>query len=197
MSALSEEVVHHIITLANRPFTVSTSKKDSERRYAYFENPKTTKESLNDDEREILKALGMKEELFKSDDVSKLETSLLPYMAKFFDQLPFCQSDTSLVLSKDCEVVHYVLWHVLFMDRQHVIKRYDENRRIYNPLSDISSAIDEVFINTFRTRGSKNKQSSTGETSSTRQPSTGETSTPIKEDDILNDLFTPTRRPNA
>ena len=202
MSSSSDEVVHHVITLSNRPFTVSTSRKDSERRHAYFTNPKTTKETLNDDEREILKALGMKEELFKGDDVSKLETSLLPYMAKFFDQLPFCQSDTSLVLSKDCEVVHYVLWHVLFMDRQHVIKRYDENRRIYNPLSDISSAIDEVFINTFRTRGSKNKQSSTGETSSTSQSSTGETSStsqsiPINEDDILNELFTPNRRPNA
>jgi hypothetical protein len=185
MSVSSDEVVYHVITLANRPFTVSTSKKDSERRHAYFQNPKTTKETLNDDERAILKALGMKEELFKRADVSELETSLLPYMAKFFDQLPFCQSDTSLVLSKDCEVVHYVLWHVLFMDRQHVQTRYDENRRIYNPLSDISSAIDETFINTFRTRGS------------TSQRSTNETSTTLHDDDILNDLFTPNLRTNA
>jgi hypothetical protein len=186
MSVSSDEVVHHVITLANRPFTISTSKKDSERRHAYFQNPKTTTETLNDDERDILKALGMKEELFKTSDVSQLETSLLPYMAKFFDQLPFCQSDTSLVLSKDCEVVHYVLWHVLFMDRQHVQARYDENRRIYNPLSGLSSAIDETFINTFRTRGS-----------STGKSSTSESSTTINDDDILNDLFTPTLKRNV
>jgi hypothetical protein len=187
-TGMSDPAVHHVITLGNMLFTVSISERDSKRRHAYFENPKTTKETLNDDERAILKALGMNEEMFKSNDPTNLETSLLPYMAKFFDQLPFCQSDTSLVLSNDCEVVHYVLWHVLFIDRQHVKARYDENRKIYNPLSDLSTAIDETFINTFRTRGSSTGQRSTNETSAP---------TPTQDDDLINELFTPSRRPNV
>ena len=67
-------------------------------------------------------------------------------MARFFDKLPDCQSDTSLVLAKDCEVVHFVLWYVMFANRQNVEERIRENNNLYKPYADISAALDQSII---------------------------------------------------
>ena len=127
------------IMLGNKSFILNTSSADSVRREEYFENPKGPAK-LDQYEKEILKALGVDENFAQVD-------ALRPYMARFFEQLPLCQSDTSLVLSKDCEVVHFVLWYIMFANRQNVEERLSENKAIYKPYADISIALDQSIIN--------------------------------------------------
>jgi len=130
------------ITLANQPFNISISADDSERREKYFKDPKG-KSQLTGDELKLLKALGI-------DNNSKKAQAINPYMARFFDQLPLCQSDTSLVLAKDCEVVHFVLWYTMFANRENIKENIDKYNEIYNPLADISVALDNKFVNMFK-----------------------------------------------
>lgn len=127
------------ITLGNKSFILNTSSADSVRRQEYFENPKGPAK-LDKYEKELLRALGVDENLAQAD-------ALRPYMARFFEQLPLCQSDTSLVLSKDCEVVHFVLWYTMFANRQNVEERLHENKELYKPYADISLALDQSIVN--------------------------------------------------
>jgi hypothetical protein len=126
------------ITLANKFFNIPTSVEDSVRREEYFKKS-DGQHKLTTSEQNLLDALHI-------DVESSKYYALRPYLARFFDQLPLCQSDTSLVLAKDCEVVHFVLWYVMFVDRQNVKQDLDKNNKIYKPLADISLAFNQEFI---------------------------------------------------
>ena len=120
------------VFLANKGFTLPVTDLDERRREAYFKNPADTKNKLLPEEDKILKALGINTENAQC---------LMPYLARFFKQLPKCQSDSNLVLARDCEIVQYVLWETLFAARSRSQAMYDENWKTKKPLADISVAI--------------------------------------------------------
>jgi len=122
------------IQLANRSFHLPVSDDDTRRRTAYFE---TGSGSLLPEEREILTGLGID---------AKLEGILKPYLPAFFDGLLMCQSDTSLMLNKQCEVVHYVLWQTLLASRHEANERIVKNRAEAEPLTDIAAATNSEII---------------------------------------------------
>lgn len=136
-----------VITLGHESFTVPTSKQDSLRRQQYF---RTGSGSLTKEEEAILEALGIDE---------SMQQSLRPYMSDFFDALPDCSSDTSLILNKKCEVPYYVIWSTQFANRQALMERIAtdphttrpdyENAHDYSVLQELkphtSSSYDSVF----------------------------------------------------
>jgi hypothetical protein len=126
------------VFLANKGFTLPITELDERRREAYFKNPADTKNKLLPEEDKILKALGI-----------NLENAqcLMPHLANFFKHLPKCQSDSSLVLAKECETVQFVLWETLFAARSRSQDMYDENWKTKKPLADISAAINKQIIN--------------------------------------------------
>ena len=122
------------INLANRSFHLPVSVDDSRRRKAYFD---TNTGSLLPEEQEILTGLGID---------AKLEAILKPYLAAFFDGLQSCQSDTNLMLNKQCEVVHYVLWQTLLAARYDTNERIKVNKATKQPLTDIDSAMTTEIL---------------------------------------------------
>jgi hypothetical protein len=126
------------VFLANKGFTLPATDFDERRREAYFKNPKDPKNQLLPEEDKILTELGINKE--NAD-------CLTQYLARFFKELPKCQSDASLTLSKDCEVVQYVLWETLLAARTRGEMMYDENWKKKHPLADVSVAINKQIIN--------------------------------------------------
>jgi hypothetical protein len=126
------------VFLANKGFTLPATDFDERRREAYFKNPNDPKNQLLPEEDKILRELGINKE--NAD-------CLTQYLAQFFKELPKCQSDASLALSKDCEVVQYVLWQTLLAARTRGKTMYDENLKKKHPLADISVAINKQIIN--------------------------------------------------
>jgi hypothetical protein len=122
------------ITLANQTFLLPVSTSDSQRRATYFE---TGTGSLTPDEQSILTAVGIDK---------KLESMLRPYLTGFFDGLPSCQSDTNLILQKDCEVVHYVLWQTLLAARYDATQRILQNKQTHSAMTDLETAMDEEAV---------------------------------------------------
>jgi hypothetical protein len=104
------------VILANQIYSLGTGESDSLRRKAFFERGE---QMLTEDEEAILKALGMQVG-------DAMVESLRPYLAKFFDALPGCQTDVDLYLKKDCEVPYFVLWSILFGDYAQTEKRLSE-----------------------------------------------------------------------
>ena len=125
------------IYLANKGFSLPVGRLDSARRKAYFANPADPKSQLVPEEIEILTALGI-----NLGEPKALE-ALKPYLAQFFDQLPQCQSDSSVILSKECEVVHHVLWTTLFNARNRSDIAHKLNWEKKKPLADLSTAIND------------------------------------------------------
>ena len=126
------------VFLANKGFTLPVTELDERRREAYFKNPADPKNTLMPEEDAILLALGINKEN---------ATVLMPHLAKFFKQLPKCQSDSNLVLAKDCEIVQYVLWETLFAARARSKEMYEENWKTKKPWASISVAINQQIIN--------------------------------------------------
>ena len=126
-----------IVTLANQSYTVGTTAVDSERRRLYFQNPEAHPELLNAEERRLLTEMGIDE---------TMENTLKPFLAEFFDVLPKCQSDTSIVLSKDCEVPYYVLWSTKFAEHEHTLERIKENKKTSKTRMDLRMAMDDSMI---------------------------------------------------
>lgn len=122
------------IQLANRSFHLPVSEDDTKRRVAYFD---TGNGSLLPEEQEILTGLGID---------SKLEGILKSYLAAFFDGLATCQSDTNLMLNKQCEIVHYVLWQTLLAARYDANQRIQINRETSEPMTNIDSAMNSEII---------------------------------------------------
>lgn len=126
------------IQLANRSFHVPMSEDDTRRRTAFFD---TGAGSLVPEEQEILTGLGID---------TKLVGILKPYLAAFFDSLVLCQSDTNVLLNKQCEVVHYVLWQTLLASRYESNERMKENHATMKPETNISSAMNSSVLSDLR-----------------------------------------------
>jgi len=126
------------IQLANRSFHVPMSEDDTRRRTAFFD---TGAGSLTPEEQEILTGLGID---------TKLVGILKPYLAAFFDSLVLCQSDTNVLLNKQCEVVHYVLWQTLLASRYESNERMKENHVTMKPETNISSAMNSSVLSDLR-----------------------------------------------
>lgn len=182
------------ITIGTNTFRIGQRESDRSRRQQYF---KSGTGSLTPDEGKLLTALGIDSEL---QDAYKL------WLPTFFEQLPVCQSDTPLILSKSCEVPHFILWSVMFRSNQATQARVAQYRVAHEPLSDISIAGVEEVIRAFQTTAPPRRpstSSSASRASSTKSPTpsssrstTRRTSHPAsppppppKTDDILR-LFT-------
>ena len=133
------------VYLANKGFVLPATPMDDRRREAYFKNPTDSKNQLVPEEEKILLALGINKEAFLTNDDKG--SCLKDNMAQFFQQLPKCQSDTSLTLSKDCEIVQYVLWETLLAASARSQTAYADNFIQKKPLADISVAINQQIIN--------------------------------------------------
>jgi hypothetical protein len=99
-------------SLANESFTLGTDPKDSVRRELYFQNP--AKSKLTDDEIRVLTKLGID---------NTMQQVLRPFLTKFFEELPHCTTDASLLLSKSCEVPYYVIWSTEFANHEQTVER--------------------------------------------------------------------------
>jgi len=125
------------VYLANQGFILPARDLDDRRREAYFKNPADPNNQLMPEEIKILRALGIDK---------KGEECLRKDMPQFFHNLPKCQSDASLNLLKDCEIVQYVLWQTLLQARTRSETMYNENQRTTKPLANISVAINKQII---------------------------------------------------
>lgn len=101
-----------VVHLGNQSFTYNNTEDDHARRKLYFKGQPGG--SLDALEKAILTALGID---------SETEKALAPYLADFFKLLPACSSDTSLLLSKQCELPHFVLWSILFANKEATVNR--------------------------------------------------------------------------
>jgi hypothetical protein len=101
-----------VVHLGNASFTYNNTDDDHLRRKLYFKGQPGN--SLDALEKAILTALGIDAET---------EKALAPYLADFFKLLPSCSSDTSLLLSKQCELPHFVLWSILFANKEATVNR--------------------------------------------------------------------------
>ena len=126
------------VYLANQGFTLPATDFDDRRREAYFKNPADANNKLLPEEDKILVALGINKEN---------ASCLMPYLGRFFKELPKCQSDASLTLSKDCEIVQYVLWETMLAAKARSQQMYDDNWKTKKPWGDISVAINQQIIN--------------------------------------------------
>lgn len=137
------------VFLANQGFTLPVTNVDDRRREAYFKNPSDPNYQLVPEEDKILLALGIDKRAFGT--LKKEESSCLNgRMAEFFKQLPKCQSDSSLMLAKDCEVVHCVLWETLLAAQSRSKDMYNDNWNKKKPWGDISVAINNQILNDLR-----------------------------------------------
>lgn len=133
-------------TLANESFSLGTSVIDNERRKRHYMGSQS--DGLTEQEQKILTSLGID---------GKMEKTLKPYMAKFFEKLPVCNTDASLRLSKDCEVPYYVVWSTLFANRAETSDRFNKNRKLPSR-SQLNVAHDGAIIQELKQRpGTTNK----------------------------------------
>ena len=127
------------VRLGQHSFPLSNSLEDRVRRDLYFKNGAG---SLLPEERKILESIGIDK---------RLETTLKPYLPEFFEKLPLCQTDTSLVLSKQCEVPHYVVWSALFDSHTRSKEMLAQNRKDFKKQMDIEDAMDTALVSNMKT----------------------------------------------
>ena len=123
-----------IVRLGKNSFPLSNTLEDKVRREHYF---KDGSGELRPEEQAILDAIHI-------DD--RLRGMLRPYLAEFFEQLPRCQTDASLVLSKECQVPHHVVWSAFFDSHARAKDVLFNNRKQFQPRMDIENAVDTVII---------------------------------------------------
>ena len=134
------------VFLANQGFTLPVTNVDDRRREAYFKNPTDPNYQLVPEEDKILLALGIDKQALGT--LKENESSCLNgRMAEFFKQLPKCQSDSSLMLAKECEVVQCVLWETLLAAQSRSKDMYKDNWNKKKPWGDISVAINNQILN--------------------------------------------------
>ena len=123
-----------IVRLGKNSFPFSNTLKDKVRREHYF---KDGSGELMPEEQAILDAIHV-------DD--RLRGMLRPYLAEFFEKLPQCQTDTSLVLSKECQVPHHVVWSAFFDSHARAKDVLLNNRKQFQPRMDIEDAVNTAII---------------------------------------------------
>ncbi len=133
---MSETAVIH---LGNKSFRLFVSETDKQRRILYSKEQPGG--DLTGDEREILNSLGVD---------AVLENALRPYLAEFFNTLQHCNTDSKLILNKECEAAHYVVWSTLFNMKKDTKKRMDENKAKYPGGTDLNVAMIGTLTDEFQ-----------------------------------------------
>lgn len=133
---MSETAVIH---LANKTFRIFVSENDKQRRIQYSKEEPGV--DLTAEEREILTSLGV-------DPI--LEKALRPYLAEFFNTLPNCNTDSKLILNKECETAHYVIWSTLFNMKKDTKARLEENKEKYPGGTDLNVAMIGALTDEFQ-----------------------------------------------
>ncbi|NBT46976.1 MAG: hypothetical protein EBT07_04040 [Actinobacteria bacterium] len=128
------------VRLGKQSFPLSNSLDDRVRRDLYFKNGTG---SLLPEEQKILDAIGIDK---------RLEGTLKPYLSEFFEKLPECQTDTSLVLSKNCEIPHFVVWSALFDSHARSQEAVVKNRKLFQKQMDITDAMDVALVSGMKER---------------------------------------------
>ncbi len=126
------------VQISNQTFTIGFTTQDDTRREAYFRDGST---QLTDQEKAVLAALGID---------AILEKSLKPHLAEFFRKLATCSSDTNLILQKECEVPYFVVWSALFANRKETQRRFNENKRKFASMMDITDAMTAALLKNLR-----------------------------------------------
>lgn len=131
------------IVLGNQTFVIDTSIYANARRELYFQQyPHAAADvKLTKEEERLLAALGID---------APMITSMRMYMATFFEQLPTCQTDSSLMLSRACEVPHYVVWSTQFAKLNKLSAQVDAEYARHPPRADIEIAIDDAILHSIR-----------------------------------------------
>ena len=106
------------VKLSGRSFYIDYDKAARARRQAVFSS-KSSSENLTDSENELLETVGI---------VDSTRDSLKSYLPDFFNALPSCQSTTTMLTNKRCEIAYYVMWSVLLKARQDVQRRIEQAR---------------------------------------------------------------------
>ena len=122
------------VQLGRDTFPLSNALEDKVRRERYFRDGSG---ELLAEERAILDAIHV-------DD--RLRGMLRPYLAEFFEKLPQCQTNTSLALSKECQVPHHVVWSAFFDSHARAKNVLLHNRKLFTPKTDIEDAVDAAII---------------------------------------------------
>jgi hypothetical protein len=125
------------ITIGNQIFIIDTSLYAQARRELYFQHYPNTDQKLTKDENRLLTTLGIDDAMI---------ASMRTYMAKFFEQLPACQTDSSLILSQACEIPHYVIWSTQFAASNKLAQLVEQSYALHPPRTDIAVAIDDAII---------------------------------------------------
>ena len=172
-----------IVRVGKKSFPLSNTLEDKVRRERYF---KDGSGELMPEEQAILDTIHV-------DD--RLRGMLRPYLAEFFEKLPQCQTDTSLVLSKECQVPHHVVWSALFDSHARAKNVLLHNRKQFTPQMDIEDAMDTAIIAGMKAKVDPDADINTLFTlifeSSRKSANEG------TEDDIVNRLFTLLLRSNV
>ena len=121
-----------VIQIYGKSFNIGFSDEDNERRKKFFQGDGG---SLTAEERSLLLSIGID---------TTLENSLKPYLATFFTSLQMCSSDTSLILSRNCETAYFVLWSAMFHNRAQIESRLKKNEG--GIIDDLELAEDGAFI---------------------------------------------------
>lgn len=87
---------------------------------------------LKPEEITILQTLGFDYELLRE---------LGSYLPTFFDNLPSCSTDASMLLKHECETSYFVLWSVMFKAQARLQERMKENVSKSKFLPDIESGM--------------------------------------------------------
>ena len=122
-----------VIMLDGNSYIIDLTPADRIRRTLYFRNGSRP---LTPDERRLLDDLGI-------DPI--MEQTLRTELPDFFNQLPACQSNTNLVLSKNCEIPHFVLWSILFHATTQTQRRILANRKRHRTVSGLGTATTGVM----------------------------------------------------
>ena len=122
------------VHLYGKSFLIGYDAVDHERRIEYFRGEGG---ALTDEETRLLESLGLDE---------MLTESLKPYLAQFFQDLAKCQSDSGVILSRECELPFYILWNVLFQEEAERARRIRESRKKTKMMSDEDLAQTDAII---------------------------------------------------
>ncbi len=128
-----------LINLGNKTFRIFVSENDKQRRIKYSKEEPDV--DLTAEEREILAALGVDE---------LLEKALRPYLAEFFNTLQQCNTDSKLILNKECETAHYVIWSTLFNMKKDTKVRMEENKKAHPGSTDLNVAMMGAITDEFQ-----------------------------------------------
>jgi hypothetical protein len=130
-----------IVKISNKAYSISQTAVDRARRRKYFTTyTENAPNKLSNEEAKLLQDLGID---------SKMITTLKLYLPTFFDNLHMCSSDTSMILHKNCNIPHYVLWSIMIANKEATDERLRQNR-LKETTHQIGVAMNTAVIHQLR-----------------------------------------------